>query len=250
MNFTFDGVIAKEYGIPEAVLFYNIAFWEKQNRLNEHNYFEGRYWTYNTLKAYQGLFDFMSLATIKRALKNLKEADLILMGNFNNDKFNHTNYYTLSDRGMRIVQNCDIRLAQNEPIESVNLNLSILNKNTDSTDKNITDKNIPPISPLENVDREAMFEQFWKAYPSCKRKVDKQGCKRKFLKIENLEAIFPEIMASLEMWKREWAKERNEYIPLTSKWINQQYWTVKDTRSEIEQKVDEAADKHFGDFLL
>lgn len=127
------------------------------------------------------------------------------------------------------------------------LNTNLLNTNILNTN-NINSN--PPISPRENVDREAMFEQFWKAYPSCKRKVDKQGCKRKFLKIENLEAIFPEIMASLEMWKREWAKEKNEYVPLTSKWINQQYWTVKDTRSEIEQKVDEAADKHFGDFLL
>ena len=121
--------------------------------------------------------------------------------------------------------------------------------NTNISNTNILNTNnidsIPPISPLENL-----FEEFWKAYPSCKRKVDKQGCKRKFLKIENLETIFPDIMASLEMWKREWAKEKNEYVPLTSKWINQQYWTVKDMRTETQIKIADVVKENSNDFLI
>ena len=248
MNFTFDGDIAKEYGLAEAILFYNIAFWEKQNRLNQHNYFDGRYWTYNTLKAYAGLFYFISEATIKRALKHLKDEGLILVGNFDEDKFSRTNYYTLSDKGVDILQNCITRLGQNDPIGEVNLSLSILNKNTDNSDKNITDKNIPPIiSPRENL-----FEMFWASYPQCFRKVNKKGCKSKFIKIKNLEDIFPDIMTSLEMQKRskQWTDDNGQYIPAPLTWINQERWTVKDERTETQIKVDEAASEHFNDFLL
>ena len=248
MNFTFDGDIAKEYGLAEAILFYNIAFWEKQNRLNQHNYFDGRYWTYNTLKAYAGLFYFISEATIKRALKHLKDEGLILVGNFDEDKFSRTNYYTLSDKGVDILQNCTTRLGKNDPIGEVNLSLSILNKNTDNSDKNITDKNIPPIiSPRENL-----FEMFWAAYPQCFRKTNRKGCKAKFIKIKNLEDIFPDIMTSLEMQKRskQWTDDNGQYIPAPLTWINQERWTVKDERTETQIKVDEAASEHFNDFLL
>ena len=248
MNFTFDGDIAKEYGLAEAILFYNIAFWEKQNRLNQHNYYDGRYWTYNTLKAYAGLFYFISEATIKRALKHLKDEGLILVGNFDEDKFSRTNYYTLSDKGVDILQNCTTRLGQNDPIGEVNLSLSILNKNTNNSDKNITDKNIPPIiSPRENL-----FDMFWAAYPQCFRKTNRKGCKAKFIKIKNLEDIFPDIMTSLEMQKRskQWTDDNGQYIPAPLTWINQERWTVKDERTETQIKVDEAASEHFNDFLL
>lgn len=248
MFHSFDIDLAKKYGVNEAILLYNIAFWVAKNTANKQNFFEGRYWTFNSVKAYSDLFPYLSASTIKRALKHLKDEGIILTGNFNNDQHNRTNFYSLTDKGMALVSNRAVPLGQNDLVEQVKTDKPIFNNNTDSTDINSTDINniyIPPISPLENL-----FEEFWKAYPSCKRKVDKQGCKRKFLKIENLESVFPDIMASLEMWKREWAKEKNEYVPLTSKWINQQYWTVKDTRSEIEQKVDEVAATHFNDFLL
>lgn len=250
MNFTFDGDIAEKYGLPEAILFYNIAFWEKQNRLNNHNCFEGRFWTYNTVKAYEGLFYFLSEATIKRALKHLKEEGLILAGNFNNDRFNHTNYYTLSDKGMNIVQICAIRLDQNDPIGEINLNLSILNKISDDTDKNITDKNINSVSPVISR-QEALFEKFWEAYPN-RRKVNKKGCKAKFLKIKDLDKIFPDIMTALEAQKKskDWTKDGGQFIPQPMTWINQERWSLKDTRTEREQIVDDIARQHIGDFLL
>lgn len=125
-------------------------------------------------------------------------------------------------------------------------NTNILNTNKENTNDDIT-----PIIPAEIAKRKEMFKQFWEAYPKCKRKVDRKGCERKFIKIENLEQIFPDIMASLEMWKRsrQWTKDNGEYIPLTSKWINQEYWTVTDDRTETQTKFDEAADEHFRDFF-
>lgn len=105
--------------------------------------------------------------------------------------------------------------------------------NTNISNTNILNTKVldnPPISPVDS--RKLLFEQFWKAYPKCKRKVNKDGCEKKFIKIPDLEKIFPDIMASLEMWKKDWSKDNFEYVPMPSKWINQEYWTVTDMRTE------------------
>jgi len=97
-----------------------------------------------------------------------------------------------------------------------------------------TDKQLSLLPPLSSKtdSRKALFKQFWDAYPRCKRKVNKDGCEKKFIKIPDLEKIFPDIMASLEMWKKDWSKDNFEYVPMPSKWINQEYWTVTDMRTE------------------
>lgn len=105
----------------------------------------------------------------------------------------------------------------------------------------------PVISPTEN--RKKLFAQFWDAYPKCKRKVDRDGCEKKFIKIENLEQIFPDIMASLEVWKKDWARENFEYVPLCSKWINQKYWTIQDTRTERQAAADKILTDNLKDFM-
>lgn len=131
-------------------------------------------------------------------------------------------------------------------------NNTLLNTNISNTNIVNTNSSNTPIIPAEIAKRKELFEQFWAAYPKCKRKVDKKGCERKFIKIENLETIFPDIMSSLEMWKRssQWNKNNGDFIPLTSKWINQEYWTVQDERMEREQLVEDVTKKHIGDFLL
>ena len=245
MYHSFDIDIAEKYGIAEAIFLCNIAFWVKQNALNGHNYFEGKYWTYNSLAAFKGLFCYMSEWTIKKAIKNLKDSGLILTGNFNNDKFNHTNYYTLTEKGLALIKNSTERLVENQPIESENTDLSILNKHTDSTDINISD--IPPIISPE----EAMFEKFWAAYPQCFRKSNKKGCKAKFIKIKNLANIFDDIMNSLEIQKRskQWNEQDGQFIPAPLTWINQERWTVTDTRTERQIAADNILQNRIDDFL-
>ena len=250
MYHSFDIDLAKIYGVNEAILLNNITFWVMKNKANKQNYFEGRYWTFNTVKAYSELFPYFSVSTIKRALKHLKDEGVIMSGNFNNDQHNRTNFYTLTEKGLALVSNRPNGLCQNDPMEKVIMTESIFNNNSDNTDINNTDINTdnPPISPLEN--RKMLFAQFWEAYPKCKRKVDKNGCEKAFVKIKNLEVIFPEIMASLEIWKRDWAKDNNEYVPIPHKWITKKYYEVKDTRTEIEAKIDEIAKQNMNDFLL
>lgn len=122
----------------------------------------------------------------------------------------------------------------NSTVSNTNIsNTNILN--TKELDKS-------PISPLEN--RKLLFKQFWDAYPPHERKVNYDGCEKLFVKIKNLEQIFPDIMASLEMWKVHWSKDDFKYVPTTHKWINQKYWLVTDTRTEKQILSDEATSEY------
>jgi predicted transcriptional regulator len=134
----------------------------------------------------------------------------------------------------------DDTITENQQVLNTNIsNTNIVN--TNSIDK-------PLISPTEK--RKMLFKEFWDAYPKCKRKVDYDGCEKAFIKIKDLENIFPDIMASLEVWKKDWSKDNFEYVPTTHKWITKKYWEVKDTRTELQQKIDEATQQNISGFLF
>jgi len=51
---------AIKYGLDEAVILKNLAFWIEKNEANNKNFYEGKYWTYNSLEAFKKLFPFWS----------------------------------------------------------------------------------------------------------------------------------------------------------------------------------------------
>lgn len=97
MIFQFDGDVAEKYGVDEATFLAYVYFWTKTNKANEVNFYDGRYWTYNTQKAFVELFPFWSRRTIQRILKNCEEAGLLLVGNYNAKTTDQTRWYALSD---------------------------------------------------------------------------------------------------------------------------------------------------------
>ena len=107
----FDEDIAKEYGMAEAVMFQNISFWAANNKSNERNFFGGRYWTYNSVKAFQEIFPYLSIRQIRKTLSNLENRDLLIVsGNYNKSKYDRTKWYALSDLGIEIVKGSKFHL--------------------------------------------------------------------------------------------------------------------------------------------
>lgn len=105
MIHSFDSEIAEKYGILEAVLLNNIYYWIEKNRANEQNFHDGTYWTYNSTKAFSALFPYASERQIKAALMKLREAEILLTGNYNENPYDRTLWYALSKKGLCIVQN-------------------------------------------------------------------------------------------------------------------------------------------------
>lgn len=183
-------------------------------------------------------------SAVKSALNELKERGyLVVTKKMPNDtKSGRIEYeYTFFETPDKAKQEQEKQGVEILPLEILSvenqgqLNTNILNTNILNTNSIDT----PIISPVEN--RKLLFKQFWDAYPTCERKVNYDGCEKLFIKIKDLEKIFPDIMASLEMWKIRWSKDDFKFVPTTHKWINQKYWLVTDTRTEKQALADEAA---------
>ncbi len=68
-----------------------------------------------------------------------------------------------------------------------------------------------------------LFSKFWKAYP---KKRDKAKAQRAFLKIKDIEKVFPIMMQALEKQKAsaDWQKDSGQFIPYPTTWLNGERW--------------------------
>lgn len=99
MTHFFDVEVALEYGLNEAIILNNLRYWIEHNAANEKNFYEGRYWTYNSNSAFCVLFPYLSERKIRNALKHLQEEGIIMTGNYNKSLYDRTLWYAFTDKG-------------------------------------------------------------------------------------------------------------------------------------------------------
>lgn len=139
MNVIFDSDIAKEYGINVAIILDKLRFWIEHNKANNKNFYDGRYWTFNSMDAWSKQIDFMTVNTIRRTLEKMEKEGLIITGNYNASKYDRTKWYALTDKANSIFENLQFHLA-NLPNQN--------GKNAEPIPTNYTDNYIiPPLSP-------------------------------------------------------------------------------------------------------
>lgn len=99
MIYSFDGAVASEVGVSAAIVFRHIAHWIKFNEVHDQNFVNGKYWMYDTMVNMQKFLNFYNERTIKRSIDKLVEADYLLRDELSQDKYNHTKWYALTDKG-------------------------------------------------------------------------------------------------------------------------------------------------------
>jgi hypothetical protein len=104
MEHQFKPEIAKKYGLPEAIFLHNLCFWQLTNERNERNFHHGRYWTYNSCKAFTETFIYFSERQIERILKSLINQKCIVSGNYNKLRMDRTKWYSVEDRIISLYQ--------------------------------------------------------------------------------------------------------------------------------------------------
>lgn len=97
MEHHFHTEIAVKYGVEEAVIIYNLAYWITHNKANNKNFYDGYYWTYNSARAFEELFPYFNSKKISRLLNKLEEVGAIKSGNYNKVAYDRTKWYTISD---------------------------------------------------------------------------------------------------------------------------------------------------------
>lgn len=99
----FDIDIAEKYGVNAAIILNNMYFWIKKNEANNVNFYDGCYWTYNSVKAFCDLFPYLSKSQITTALKRLEAAGVIKTGNYNKSAYDRTTWYAFTEMGNELL---------------------------------------------------------------------------------------------------------------------------------------------------
>lgn len=141
MQHSFHIELAKEYGILEAIIINNLFFWIEKNKANNVSYYDGTYWTYNSIKALNELFPYASERKISYALKHLEEEGIIKTGNYNKLAYDRTLWYAFTEKGISILQKCCFHFTKStngfyksdEPIPDINTDINTDNNNNSSS---------------------------------------------------------------------------------------------------------------------
>lgn len=160
MQHNFDVEIAKDYGILEAILLQNIWFWIEKNKANNTHFYDGKYWTYNSRKAFAKIFPYMSEKQIRTALEKLIDNGILEKGNYNKAGFDKTLWYSITPMGYAVLLKCPIDLPhradgvdqEGKPIPDINTYINnIYSPSGDEQDN-------------EN-ELATNFDKIWKHYP-------------------------------------------------------------------------------------
>jgi|GEM_PF-1357431 len=101
---SFNEEMAAEYGLSVIIFCTKIGDWLKWNKANEQNFYDGKYWTYNSLKALTLLFPFWSTDQLRKVIKDAMDRKLIVKGNYNKSPYDKTLWYTLTDLGCKLLK--------------------------------------------------------------------------------------------------------------------------------------------------
>ena len=148
MQHHFDVDLASRYGMVEAILINHFEYWIELNRTNDRNFYDGRYWTFNSMKAMTEIFPYLTEKKIRNALKNLQDEGLILTGNYNRSAYDRTLWYAFSDFAESILpkwqmdfpEKANGNIQKGEPIPNNNP----YSKTINNTDKEKRQRFTPP----------------------------------------------------------------------------------------------------------
>ena len=103
MEHSFDVTDARKYGVECAILLKNLKFWVDKNKANKKHFYEGKYWTYNSVNAFCEMFPYWTKDQIRRYLEKLENMNIISSGSFNKAGYDKTKWYAV---------NCQIDVAK------------------------------------------------------------------------------------------------------------------------------------------
>lgn len=126
-QYIFDIKTANEYGVNEAIMIKYFQYWIFNNKVNNRNYYDGSYWTYNSKRAFTELFPFWSIQNIKTILNHLIEKGVLKTGNYNQTPYDRTLWYAFVDEekwigNNKIIQKLELTNEKdktNQPIPNI-----------------------------------------------------------------------------------------------------------------------------------
>lgn len=226
------------YGIEEAIFIDNFVHWIQKNKANNKHYHDGRYWTYNSAKAFSEQFPYMNESKVKRVLARLVDMGMIQKGNYNENQYDRTCWYAFTDNGTAIVQKHyfhspkmtngkvqnELTIPDNKPNNKPYIftpsseaeDGDLFGDDSSSTLSMLSSENKLPYAPdtggATKFIRDECFEDLWLMY---ERKGSKANAKKEFAKLTDaeIEAMRRHIPAYLESRpERQYRQDFERYI--------------------------------------
>lgn len=108
MHHSFDIHLAQTYGMKEAIIIHHFQHWIRINKKLGRNEFEGRTWSYQTVKEIAAHFLYMTESEIYETIEKLCRGKgrrakhqqfepVLVKGNFNKSKYDQTTWYAFVD---------------------------------------------------------------------------------------------------------------------------------------------------------
>lgn len=232
MEHSFDIEVAKKLGVNCAVIMKHIYFWVEKNKANEKNFHDGRYWTYNSVKAFEEIFPYMTTMQIRTALGKLEANGLIECGCYNTDPYDKTKWYTVTEYAEAICKNQQIDLLSATNRFDASNKSNKYNNDFSSFETDINTN----ISEIDDF-----FEKIWALYP---RKLGKSSIS-KSKKKELYKVGYDALAHAIERYKEEVRGREKQFILYGSSFFNTNYKDYLDENYETENIAEPVADDPF-----
>lgn len=203
MNHSFDIELAKQFGVDEAIFIENLRFWIAKNQANKKHFYDGQYWTYNSMSAYAELFPYWTAKQVRRIIDSLSTQGVLTIGNHNINPYDRTQWYALNLKSERANASAQMGKCTNDQT----------GKSTNSTDINTDTKEDQPNG----------FKSFWSNYP---RRVAKPSAIKAWKKVNPTDKQISSILDDIRNRHNsdEWQKNDGQFIPHPATYLNQRRW--------------------------
>lgn len=228
-EYHFSVELAQKYGLDEAIMLHNLAYWIRKNALDGRNIHDGNVWTFSSLEAFTEWFPFWSVKQIRRILDSLENQALIQKGNYNKRATDRTTWYAIIDQDILSYYGISVPETPAQTGGSICPNgQSDVPKRAErcaqtgaALPKNKQkEKTKETLSADACVNQQEQFSIFWAAYP---RKEGKKKAWEKWQKMNPDQELFQRILFGLDAHKRseQW---RRGVIPHPTTWLNGERW--------------------------
>lgn len=99
-NHSFSVEHAEKYGVECAIMIHHLQYWIEFNRSNRKNFRENRTWMYQSHSEIVSIYSYWSKDQVHRILKKLEDLEIIIKGNFNENKYDKTLWIAFKDEKM------------------------------------------------------------------------------------------------------------------------------------------------------
>jgi hypothetical protein len=94
--------LAVKVGVNEALVLQQLHYWLSSGINNKR--INNRGWIYNTHENWLKQFPFFSKSTLKRSISHLVDLGIVIVDNFNKDKFDKTNWYSIDYEKLSLLE--------------------------------------------------------------------------------------------------------------------------------------------------